>query len=133
MFGTYSVPGTDIVFACIMCALAMVLAYMIGRINNLQEVDNQLRRATGIQLYNIKQIAQLEADLRSVYTDWSNDLDTNSDHWQKELKRQRVEITKKHRLAMAKYKAKCDAKLVLYIKRVYDTGLAELRSQDDLK
>lgn len=140
MFATYSVPGTDIVFACVMFALVMALAYIVGRIHKLKEINESIEtfKWSRHQLCKMaretdKELEEAKNNLSLCYKAWSDSTADINDSWEAVMKQQRLGLSKKHRAAMVKYKAKCDAKLVKYIDRVYSTGLAELRAQDDLK
>lgn len=123
----YQVPGTDIVFACIMTALLMILCYMIGRIygkkQNQQELTGTEQAYLG--LWNDFCMLEVERDaLRdSAITQHTKHVTLMAQC----MALQQRELTKKHRLALAKHKTKCDAKLAKYMDRVYETSLAELR------
>lgn len=120
----YQVPGTDIVFACIMCALMMALAFVVGDILSRSKLKADVDQLNWFQDKFIQQMWDLEDDLTSERTAHDSQLDAMNELWARMLDDQKKDLAKKHRAAMQKYKAKCDAKLVLYIERQYEAQLA---------
>jgi hypothetical protein len=123
----YSVPGTDIVFACIMCALLIALAFIVGKLHGhikLKEERVQLLRDKEGLCADYNELMEAFHGERARW-------DYASDSWPQQqayaLLQQKRELTKKHREAMKKYRTKCDAKLVTYIDRTYQAQLALLR------
>lgn len=90
----YSVPGTDIVFACIMCALAMALAFIVGGLLSTNKLRKTVDRLNYWHEHVIATNERLQAE--SSYNEGA-------------IIRQ---MRKKHRLAMQKYRAKCDRQVV---------------------
>lgn len=126
MFATYSVPGTDIVFACVLFMLCMALAFVVGRVLQLQTIKDDVHN---LRLGNVslcKKLASRQEDIRYVYGQWSDSNVQLNSLWEGVLKNQRLGMTKKHREAMKRYKAKCDAQLSKQISMF-------MASTDDLK
>lgn len=110
----YQVPGTDIVFACIMCALMMILAYVIGRIygKKQNQVTHDGMETAYMGLW--KDFCVLEEVHDATVEDHRREL-------RHMLQEQGRALNKKHRLALAKHKAKCDARLSTQFELMRDT------------
>lgn len=111
MFATYSVPGLDIVFYCIMTALSMLTSYVFGRAHKLEKIKEEIETFKFNRTWLCKELRESEHQNRVTYAAWSNDIDKTTEVWAEALKQQKRELTKKQRLAMTKYKTKCDARL----------------------
>lgn len=137
MFATYSVPGTDIVFACVMFALVMALAYIVGRIHKLKEINESIEtfkwsrhqlckmaRETDKQLVLTEDLLRA-ANMRNVLY-----IERSMVMVEEAKKFTASTLGKKHRAAMVKYKAKCDAKVVKHMETI-DAGRVVISSTND--
>lgn len=115
----YQVPGTDIIFACIMCALCMALAFIVGGLWSTSKVRVTLKQIKVYQIYALRQYAEKCSEVTSLIdalAQQQEHCDLMAELWASQaaaaVKRTKSELTKKHREAMKKYRAKCDRQVV---------------------
>lgn len=111
MFATYSVPGTDIVFACVMCALLMAWAYVVGRTSQLHHIKAEVEGFKEDRKWLCNDLRMAEAECLAYRDSAIAQHEKHAVLMAQFLSVQKRELSKKHRLAMQKYRAKCDARL----------------------
>lgn len=108
----YQVPGSDIVFACIMCAIAMVMCFMFGRIHKMSEIKEELEDFKANRTWLCHEWKKAEDALDSTREAWTDSVETINALWAEHFELERKGLVKKQREAMKKYRAKCDRQVV---------------------
>lgn len=124
----YSVSLLDIVFACIMCALFMLLCYAIGRTNNNTSLNKKLTAALARKAELNRCWYETRAKL--IYANGVIE-DLEGVHklcMDMAIKAEQRELPKKHREAMKKYKARCNAKLARQVDLIDKPAVEHIKS-----
>lgn len=108
----YQVPGSDIVFACIMCAIAMVMCFMFGRAYSFKSIRTQVMEQGKDLVRYADCINTLNYEMAERHQAWVNHLDIVNDMWTEHFELECKGLVKKQREAMKKYRAKCDRQVV---------------------
>lgn len=113
----YQVPGMDIVFACIMCALMIAVAYVYGRTRKVEEFNEAIKGFIEDRNWLCKDYRELEESFVSERRRWDHEMDMLAITWQHEAQNTKAELAKRHREAMKKYRTKCDRQVVAHMEK----------------